>query len=591
MAQEPILPTSLQNFEELRQKGAIYVDKTMFFPLLEQNKIIFCARPRRFGKTLTIHTLDAYHSGKNELFKGLEAEKYMASPDFMTHPVIRMDMSAMADTGSLVNFQDNLMDCLEICAERHNVSLRKKDTGAAFRELLTKVHNLYGNKVALLIDEYDSPVLSLVQRDENTYDEIFLSQTRVVMRNFYTQIKIADEHIHSVFITGVTKFSKMGVFSQLNTLFDISLLPHFGSFMGYTQRELEENFDFHINKISKKFQITRNDLLNKIRNYYDGFSFNGITRLYNPLSVLSLFASGQFINYWMESGSNSLIRQFLRDKGLTADQFPGMEVDMNFAANPGEIDATPPEGFLYQSGYLTLRHKHKIDNFFTLDYPNLEVRSSISSLFLENLNPSWATIRKSRLKLIEHLKTCNVTGIVQVYWKLLAGICFQDQSTANRGPKAKKLDSEIRKATGGKLPETAVHKLTETFAERIRKEKGESFYRSILQASLWMAGATVNPEKDENRGSLDLEATFGDLTYVFELKMATNARGGEKAARSGILQAHDTGYGLASDNPILVSIAIGRQEKNVVSFFSERDGKDMGSLAMVPWNNPNANLK
>jgi hypothetical protein len=483
------------------------------------------------------------------------------------------------------------MDCLEVCAERHNVTLRRKDTGAAFHELLMKVHSLYGNKVAILIDEYDSPVLSLVQRNEHTYDEILLSQTRLVMQDFYTQIKRADEHIHSVFITGVTKFSKTSVFSQFNTLFDISILPHFGSFMGFTQKELEENFDFHINKISKKLQITRKELLINIRNFYDGFSFNGITRLYNPLSVLSLFASGQFINYWMKSGSKTLIRQFLLDKGLTADQFPGMVVDLDFAANPGKIDATPPEGFLYQSGYLTLRHNHKKDNFFTLDYPNLDVRSSISSLFLENLNPSWATIRNSRLKLIKHLKTCNATGIVQVFWKLLAGISYQDQSTASRTTKAKKLDSDIREDAGGKLPEIAVRKLSESFAERIHKEKGDSFYRSILQAALWMAGAAVTPEKDENRGSLNLEVTFGDFTYAFELNMATNAKGGEKAARSGMVQARGTGYGLPSDNPILVSIAIGRKEKNVVAFFSERDGQDMGSLAMVPWNNPHVDIK
>jgi hypothetical protein len=165
--------------------------------------------------------------------------------------------------------------------------------------------------VVVLIDEYDSPVISVIQREKSAYAEQ-LDDTRNVMRSFYSRIKTADEHIESAFITGLTKFSRMGVFSTLNNLVDLSLEPEFGAFMGYTQEELENNFRGFTARTANELGMSENELLGEIRDYYDGFSFDGKTRLYNPFSALSFFKARKFRNYWVKSGSDTLVRKFLK---------------------------------------------------------------------------------------------------------------------------------------------------------------------------------------------------------------------------------------------------------------------------------------
>ncbi|MDR1082059.1 MAG: ATP-binding protein, partial [Deltaproteobacteria bacterium] len=305
---------------------------------------------------------------------------------------------------------------------------------------------------------------------------------------------------------------------------------------------------------------------------YDGFSFDGKVKLYNPFSVLSFFNTGTFINFWMASGSDTFIRTFLKDKELTADQFQGMEVDVQFASNPGEIDVTPPEGFLYQAGYLTLRTKS--DTLFTMDYPNREVRESISKLFLENLNSDWNGIGKSGRELAGHLASGDVPGMTGIFRRLFAGIHYGDHLDANRAPQPAVLQKAAGNAAGAELPDAPQRELSETYADKLSRKKGESWYRSLLQSCLWTAGAKVTPEKPENKGRLDLEVVFGRMTYVIELKVSDDARGAAAAVRAGMDQIHEREYGRATENPILVSLAVGRAERNIVGCLYERDGQE-----------------
>ncbi|MDR1081833.1 MAG: ATP-binding protein [Deltaproteobacteria bacterium] len=578
----PVLPVSIQSFEKLRLKNAVYVDKTQYFPMLPNTSdVIFCSRPRRFGKTLTVRALDAYFSGEAKLFKGLAAEASMDSPDFVPHPVISLNMSSAADSDNKEIFTENLLECLNVNAERHNLSLRYSDPGNAFSSLIKDTWKANGKKVVLLIDEYDAPVISLVQRDKHIYDEILLSQTRGVMLRFYTQIKFSDQYLEFVFITGVTKFSRLGLFSQLNTLVDISLMPQYAAFMGYTQDELTDNFGDFITKSAKKFKINESELLLKLRDYYNGFSFDGDTKLYNPFSINYFFLNNKFSNYWFQSGSEKIIKKFLLEKALTVDQFQDFEVDAHFAENPGEIDTASPAGFLYQAGYLTLRSKG--DGQYALDYPNLEIRQSLSSLFLQNFNDSPENVAKAGRELVRHLATRDIPEIVNVFSKLLSGICYDDHVAAGRAAQDGSLDTVVRRAIGIDFPIDAVRRLSAALAEKIIKEQGESFYRSILHAGLWTAGAEVTPEKHENIGRLDLEAVFGGITYVFELKMAEDVIGGPEAARAGMAQIRDRGCGHASDRPVLVSLAIGRKERNIVSCIFEMDGQETCVLPERYW--------
>ncbi|MDR1039290.1 MAG: ATP-binding protein [Deltaproteobacteria bacterium] len=572
----PLLPAGEPNFKNLRLENAIYVDKTVYFPLLKTtSKFIFCARPRRFGKSLTVTALDAYYSGNRELFRGLAVEKEINSPDFIVRPVIRIDMSDVAGSRNIGILEQKIMGRLGANAKRHNVSLSGADSSDAFLSLIEDVKNDNGKNIVILIDEYDNPIIDILQQPNSPFQRRLLADTRDIMRNFYAKIKSAAEHIDFVFITGVTKFSKMGVFSSLNNLIDISIDPNFGAFMGYTQQELEENFKPFIAEASKTLMVCENKLLEQLKIYYNGFSFDGKTTLYNPFSVLSFFASGSkdFINYWMKSGSNTLIRKFLKDKTLTADQFQGMAVDVNFASDPGEIDSTPPEGFLYQSGYLTLRAK--TDTSFSLDYPNLEVRKAFSTLFLQNLAPesSWSDLDVAGSELKECLEAANVPGMVEIFIRLFADITYEDHSKADRKPSYGVLAAIIRKV-GLFLSWGKQRKLTESLANYFRKKMGEGFYRSVLHSALCMAGAKVTPERHVGLGRIDLLVDSGVHIYVIEVKTTEDGQTGENAALAGMTQIHDRRYGRAFKNPIFVSLAIGREERNIVACRFEIDGTE-----------------
>jgi hypothetical protein len=241
------LPLGWPVFEMVRRDNAVYVDKTKYLPMVRgAGRFVFLARPRRFGKSLTVSALDAYYSGRTDLFRGLAVEEFMGSPEFVSRPVIHLDMSSPADSDDVATLEAKIKGRLGVNAERHKVPIRGVDSAEAFLFLIEYVHKASGRNVIVLIDEYDSPVISIAQRDESDDDNRLLKQTRTVMRRFYTQIKTADEHIELAFITGVTKFSQMGVFSVLNNLKDISLDPDFGEFMGYTQEELEKNFGLYL---------------------------------------------------------------------------------------------------------------------------------------------------------------------------------------------------------------------------------------------------------------------------------------------------------------------------------------------------------
>ncbi|MDR1082057.1 MAG: ATP-binding protein [Deltaproteobacteria bacterium] len=569
----PFLPAGTADFEVLRKKNGVYVDKTMYIPeLFDAGQFIFCARPRRFGKSLTVSALDDFCSGRQELFRGLEAEKVMSSPDFVVRPVIRLDMSQMAGSKSEEILINKIMRHLSENAARHNVSLRGADCPDTFSCLLKDVHEASGQKVVLLIDEYDDPVIRLIEKGKQLCDSKLLDGTRDVMQDLYKQIKGSSKDIEFAFITGITKFSRMGMFSKLNNLTDISLLPKFGAFMGYTHDELTTYFEPFITATALELGMSEEKLLDEIRDYYDGFSFDGKVELYNPFSVLTFFQTGKFGNFWMESGSNTLVRTFLRDKELTAEEFRGGTVGFGFARTPGEIDATSPKGLLYQAGYLTLRED--LGQSYVLDYPNREVREAISILFLENVNSDWDGIENAGLELSGFLTSGNVPGMVSVFRRLLAGIHYSDHLDANRAPQAARLQKTAGDASGAELPDPPQQARSETLADKLSRKKGESWYRSLLQTCLWTAGAKVTPEKSENKGRLDLEAVFGRMTYVIELKVSDDARGAAAAVRAGMDQIHERGYGRATDNPVLVSLAVGRAERNIVGCLFERDGQE-----------------
>ncbi|MDR1313227.1 MAG: ATP-binding protein [Deltaproteobacteria bacterium] len=582
MAQDlPVLPVGWTDFEELRQKNAVYVDKTMYFPkVIEKGKFVFCARPRRFGKSLTLSAFDAFCSGRADLFRGLAVEKDMLSPDFIPRPVIRLNMLDVENSGNKEILAEKILDCLGRNADRHNILLRGADYSNAFSCLIYDIRKESGKKVVLLIDEYDAPVINLSAKEKSAYDAKLLADTRDAIGSFYTAIKARADDIEFAFITGIIKFSGMGVFSKLNNLVDISLDSEFAAFMGYTKQELKSNFSYFIGNTARKLRLSEKRLLKQIRDYYDGFSFDGKKKLYNPFSILSFFNLSKFRKYWMLSGSDGLIKKFLRDAALTVDQFEGMVVYDDFASNPGDIQITSPQGFLYQAGYLTLRYRS--GDSFCLEYPNLEVRQAISSLFLSNLILSWDKGGESGEKLGKLLAARDVPGMVELFWCLYSEICYDDHAEADREPKPESFERDVSDAFDFDLSVDELQRRAWDLAGKIKRKIGEGFYRSVLHAALWAAGAKVTPEKHEFLGRPDLEVVCGDLTYVIELKMADDARSGSEAAWAGMSQIRKQKYGRASGTPVRVSIAIGRNERNIVACLFAIDGREMCVSPVMP---------
>ena len=356
------LPIGIQDFIQIRQDNMLYVDKTaQLLELVKNGRRYFLSRPRRFGKSLTLSTLDAMFSGKADLFAGLAAEEWVKAQSKHPFHVLRFDMSRI-DIQTPQIMRQSLQEVVLRQAERLGVKIRSQTLNGMFTDLIIGL-----SPVVVLIDEYDKPIL------DNLSDINKANATREVLRGFYTTLKSCDEYIRFVFITGISKFSKMGVFSAMNNLLDISMLEKYGDITGYTQSELENYF-------SEWIKSTNADL-SKLKDYYDGFSFDGKIRLYNPFSMLSFFATGELNNYWYESGSPSFIVNWMKDHQiLDPEEYRHIKVTNDFISSQ-EIEHADAPSFLYQSGYLTIEKKE--GQLLTLDYPNKEVLNSISSMYLK----------------------------------------------------------------------------------------------------------------------------------------------------------------------------------------------------------------
>jgi hypothetical protein len=509
------LPLGTQSFNDIRESDKLYVDKTGYFPMLPRmGKVVFCSRPRRFGKSLTVSTLEAFFSGEKDLFRGLAAEEHMNSTDFRPRPVIKLDMSAIPLARGVEVFQEQMLLELQNLAASHDVKLRSDDPSSAFRFLLQDVAQKAGTRAVVLIDEYDAPVLKALSNPR------LLEGAREFMREFYSQIKAADDYLHFVFITGISKFSKMGVFSSLNNLSDISLNPKFSSLMGYTHEEFMSYFKPYFPGLASETGIAVAELPEKIREYYNGFSFDGETRVYNPFSTLSLFTLGSFRNYWMESGSTSFIRNFLKGKDLTVDEFRNFSVEDVILTSPGEIESTPPYAFLYQAGYLTLR---KDKNRYSLDYPNFEVLSAMAFYCTQNAVNDDRLASELAYEAREAVAGQDADALVKVFNRLYAAVSHDDH----------------------------------------RGNANEAFYRATLQTFLLGAGIRVGVEEHNNRGRMDIVARHNDKTAVIEMKCADNAGEAVRKADEAMRQIRNKEYGNAFAAPLRLALAVDRQARRI----------------------------
>ena len=520
------LPIGIQTFEKLRTGGFVYVDKTKHLVnLIDNGEVYFLARPRRFGKSLTVTAFDALFSGEKELFKGLYAEEFVNRPDYQPGPVIRLDMSKITTNKGIDNMEISILKQTGEIAKKLGVELSGSQLpGDLLRELIIATAGKYNRKVVILLDEYDKPYTDFVNNPE------MAEKVRELLRNYYVQIKAGDEYIRFTFITGISKFAKFGVFSALNTPLDISMMPEYAEICGYTEEEIIRYFPGYLEETARYMKISTEELIAKMRYYYNGFSFDrdAESRLYNPYSTLTFFKSKVFANFWIETGKPKFISDYMKHRHLTVAQFRNLPVSIDFARSPGDVDETLPEGFLYQSGYLTLRPG--ITDDLSLDYPNTEVLNSMSELVTQNmLQYKDESYSRCRSDLLTGLLTKNTAKVIGAFNRLLASIPYDDFTAA--------ADQTISYQNYEMKPQ-------------------EWLFRTAILTFLQGCGVVVAAEMHTNKGRPDLVIAYRGNIWVIEIKIAREGENAGQKAEEAWQQIINKNYAAPYPDAVCIGLAI-----------------------------------
>jgi hypothetical protein len=525
------LPAGIQTFETIINEGYIYVDKTrMLVNLVEKGNVYFLARPRRFGKSLTLSTLEAMFQGRKELFKGLYAEAWLNRPDFKPSPVIRLSLNKVTTKQGLDLLNNSLLKHLKDNALLLDTNIvDSSSAGDLFSDLIINLYKKHNEKVVVLIDEYDKPYIDYID------DPAEAEKVRNILANLYIQVKANDEYIRFVLLTGISKFAKLGVFSKLNNLSDISLHDDYAALCGITHEELLQNFPDYLELTAEKMKITTEELVDKMEDFYDGFSFNGIVKLYNPYSTLRFFEDKVFKNYWFDGGTSEMLATYIKNKDLTVEQFRNAQVSVDFVQNPGEMDSTPPEGFLYQGGFLTLREG--IINDYSLDYPNKEVLNSMSRL----LSGKFLKLDYHELTNLLYFGLANkdFQKITDTLNSLLASVPYDDYSKA--------LQQKI---------------IIQGFTFPVQ----EWLYRSTIFAFMRGCGLVVQAEMHTNKGRADLVINYRGQIFIFELKVAYSGENAAEKADAAFRQIFEKNYNASYPNAICAGMAIDDRKRQITEY-------------------------
>ena len=464
-----LLPIGVQTFEDLITGDFVYVDKTRhIYDLLRPAKgLYFLSRPRRFGKSLLVTTLRAIFQGKRELFEGLAIAE--AGYDWQVHPVIHFDLS-----GAIVNSSDDLRDCLndqmDEIAEDYGVGLEKQKYDARFTELIRKLGAI--NRVAILIDEYDKPILDNIGEPERR------QSIKDALSGFYGIIKANDRRLRFVLLTGVSKFSKVSVFSKLNNLTDLTMLEDCADMLGYTQTELERYFPEHLRSVAEHLGLDLPELLRRTEHWYNGYRFSPRdARVYNPVSTMSMLRHRRFSNFWFETGTPTFLLDVMESNDYDVRDAEELELD-ELAFSSYEVEDLEVEPLLFQTGYLTIRDYDPDTMLYTLGYPNFEVKNA----FLQYLVDRFSSVRKEMAasflnKMIKSLKATDLETFFDILRSFFANI-----------------DYDLRIAH-------------------------EKYYQSIFYLVFSLIGLRIDAEVKTHRGRADVVIQTDDAVFVFEFKL------------------------------------------------------------------------
>ncbi len=505
------LPIGIQTFSEIRKESYIYIDKTdLAVGLMERYKYVFLSRPRRFGKSLFLDTLKELFEGNKELFSGLAAEKLYDWAEVF--PVIHISFGR-GDFYEAETIRESIIYNLAVNEERFEIpSGRSNNPTIRFNELISAVYKKYRQKVVVLIDEYDKPIL------DNLGNRQTAEEARTILRVFYTVLKGNDAIIRFAFLTGVSKFSKVSIFSGLNNLTDISLHKDYGTICGYTQPEMEEGFAEYLPGVDRTL----------LKRWYNGYNFLG-ENVYNPFDILLFFDSYDFRSYWFETGTpNVLIEQIKKERYFLprlSGIFAGEELLNSF-----DIDNIDLITMLFQTGYLTIKDFTRRGPLgrYSLDFPNLEVSSSL----MTSLLPLFSNNRE------------KITLKMDIFSALEEG---------NPEPFRKAMD-----ALFASIPYNNYNK------NDIARYEG--FYASVIYAWLAASHLSIVVEDCTSKGRIDMMVEFDATIYIIEFKV--DAEG--KALSQIKEKKYSRKYQDKEKEIILIGISFDSQEKNIKEFLWER---------------------
>ena len=411
-------PIGIQQFEKLREEDWVYVDKTMhIYNLVQGGTCYFLSRPRRFGKSMLLSTLEAYFQGKRHLFRGLAIEQL--ETEWAEHAVLHIDLNAKPFQ-KIEDLYDLLNDQLTIYEKMYDSAAVDKSPEGRLRQLIRAAKQKTGRNVVVLVDEYDKPMLQAIGNEE------LQTEFRNALKAFYGVLKSADGDLRFAILTGVTKFSKVSVFSDLNNLKDISMSPHFHDICGITEAELHAVFDEEVCKLAVANEQTKEEAYETLRQRYDGYHFcPNSSGLYNPFSVLLTLSERQYGSYWFSTGTPTYLVQLMKEADLNPSALSGYEASAS-ELDSIQISVDNPIAVLYQSGYLTIKGYDKEVQLYSLDFPNKEVEEG----FIRFLMPMYTAISELDSpsfvgKFVREVRACKVDDFMKRLRALMADTPYE----------------------------------------------------------------------------------------------------------------------------------------------------------------------
>ena len=468
------LPVGIQTFEKIIAQNCLYVDKTAYIhKMLKASNYIFLSRPRRFGKSLLVSTLQSYFEGRKDLFKGLYIEQ--VEKEWTEYPVLRFDMSSSKHMKK-EQLEDYLRDMLAANEERFGISTNSPEPSLRLKNLIAKVYEKTGKQVVILIDEYDAPLLDVLHEREQ------LPVLRQVMRNFYSPLKAADPYLKFVFLTGITKFSQLSIFSELNNLVNISMDTEFASICGFTEEEVRTQMADYVDRMAEGKGWDKEKTLWELKNKYDGYHFTWPSPdVYNPFSLLLAFSKKKLDNYWFESGTPTFLIEMLRQFNVMPSMLkPTKAVSEAFNRPTENMTSVIP--LLYQSGYFTIKDYNEISDLYVLDIPNKEIRVGL----MESLLPNYVMARADDGNVVvADMCEALFENDLETFFTLLRDFLLS-------------------------IP----------YCENTHYE---GHYQQMLYVILSLLGRYVDVEVRTNKGRIDLVMQAAGTLYLMELKVGQSA--------------------------------------------------------------------